>query len=417
MPVLFHADAAFLSGDRIVRDAAVLVDEQGVILDAGIFAEVTSRSEIPETRVHGFLLPGLINAHVHVELTALRGRIPGGEGFLPWLSHLIALRKHLTPEETKEATLRAAREITATGTACVGEVTNTEETTGALATAGLSGSIFHEVFGFDEHRLEKQVDELRHAHRARHASLPRSFSYSITPHTMYTTPHRVVVELMNHLEKRGELGSIHWLEHPAERAWLEGGTGPLASFYAERLGDSSFPAPHRYAKRVAKEAHILGPHCLLVHLTEATDEELAQVRDSNAPLVLCPRSNRFIENKLPPLDRMMRLGLRPSLGTDSLASNASLDLLTEARTLGEAFPDVPKEFLLSMLTAHGADALRRPGLGRIEKGAAPGVLLLSPQNREDESLLAKSPGDFAIHAKDPLRSWLVRKTKYSEIAL
>jgi cytosine/adenosine deaminase-related metal-dependent hydrolase len=111
-----------------------------------------------------------------------------------------------------------------------------------------------------------------------------------------------------------------------------------------------------------------------VHLTDARAEELAIVAEKGAPVVLCPRSNLHIEMKLPPLLAVRAAGLEASLGTDSLASNASLDVLAEAKALADRFPSVPAWELVKMATWNGARALDRNDLGRLAKGARPGVL-------------------------------------------
>jgi aminodeoxyfutalosine deaminase len=113
----------------------------------------------------------------------------------------------------------------------------------------------------------------------------------------------------------------------------------------------------------------------VVHLTDARPEELARVAAAGSPVVLCPRSNLHIELKLPPLLDILAAGIRPGLGTDSLASNASLDPLAEARALSQRFPSVPPATLLAMATGWGADALGFSKLlGRLEPGLFPGLL-------------------------------------------
>jgi aminodeoxyfutalosine deaminase len=89
--------------------------------------------------------------------------------------------------------------------------------------------------------------------------------------------------------------------------------------------------------------------------------------------VLCPRSNQYIGGSLPPLLEVLAAGLSPALGTDSLASNASLDVLAEARALCDHFPEVPAWQLVSMATGNGARALGRPDLGVLARGARPGL--------------------------------------------
>jgi cytosine/adenosine deaminase-related metal-dependent hydrolase len=130
---------------------------------------------------------------------------------------------------------------------------------------------------------------------------------------------------------------------------------------------------------------------------------MSLLRERNASVVLCPRSNLHIELKLPPLVMMRDAGLEPALGTDSLASNASLDVLAEARALHDRFPGVPARDLLQMATWNGARVLKRPDLGRIVKGAKPGIALVKGE------LGAADPCAFLLaHVKAP-RTWVARR--------
>src|SRR5258708_30991786 len=132
--------------------------------------------------------------------------------------------------------------------------------------------------------------------------------------------------------------------------------------------------PRRPVLDVADDLGLLEPDVLLVHLCEARPDELERIAKTRAPIVLCPRSNLFIQSKLPPLLAVREAGIAPALGTDSLASNLSLDVLAEARALRDRFPAVPVVELLQMATVNGARALGRPDLGRIAQGARPGLL-------------------------------------------
>src|SRR3954452_8136882 len=127
-----------------------------------------------------------------------------------------------------------------------------------------------------------------------------------------------------------------------------------------RFSLQGFPVPRRGPVDTAAALGLLAPDVLLVHLTDARPDELDRVAASGAPVVLCPRSNLFIEVKLPPLPEMLKAGIVPALGTDSLASNLSLDVLAEAKALTERFPEVPAATLFEMATWAGACALARP---------------------------------------------------------
>jgi cytosine/adenosine deaminase-related metal-dependent hydrolase len=201
---------------------------------------------------------------------------------------------------------------------------------------------------------------------------------------------------------RGRRVSIHLAEHAAERRALEHGDGPVADWIATRLKlsktEQAWPmeGPILFADRLG----LLDANFVLVHLTDARPEELAKVARVGASVVLCPRSNLFIETKLPPLLSMRSAGIEPGLGTDSLASNASLDVLAEARALADRFPDVSPRELVQMATWNGARALGKTDLGRIVPGSSPGLFAIAGD------LGAGDACAFALrHVKAP-RMWL-----------
>jgi cytosine/adenosine deaminase-related metal-dependent hydrolase len=145
---------------------------------------------------------------------------------------------------------------------------------------------------------------------------------------------------------------------------------------------------------------------LCVHLTDARNDELELVARREAVPVFCPRSNLYIETRLPPLIAARAAGLLPALGTDSLASNASLDVLAEARALADRFPGVPARELVRMATWQGARALGRPDLGRIARGARPGLIAIDGDPGSD-------PCAFVLKNVKAPRRWVVRRREAS----
>lgn len=141
--------------------------------------------------------------------------------------------------------------------------------------------------------------------------------------------------------------------------------------------------PKRPLFDLAADVGALRPGVLLVHLADARPDELARVASSGASAVLCPRSNLYIEGRLPPLLAVREAGIEAALGTDSLASNTSLDVLAEARALADRFPNVPKWELVKMATWNGARALGREDLGRLARGARPGVFAVEGELSDD----------------------------------
>lgn len=372
---IFHADHVLPGNERPLVDGAVVVDDDGTVRDLGKASEVLIRHAGAEiTRIRGALLPGLVNAHAHLELSALHGQVPGGRGFLPWVDGLIALRHELQAEEEAPAISRAVDEIARFGTVAVGEVTNTLAAVDALAERGIGGCIFHEVFGQDRVAVLQRVSGLRQELAERVPVWPTNdLSYAPAPHTLHTT-HEDAVRLLLELARSTEtVTSLHLAEHAAERLAIECGGGSLPDWFFARVRQR--PAWPKvplfdYADRVGA----LSSSVLLVHLVDARVDELARVAKVFAPVVLCPRSNLHIERRLPPLESVREAGIEAALGTDSLASNGSLDVLAEASVLHEHFPATPAWELVQMATWNGARALGRRDLGRFSKGARPGVL-------------------------------------------
>jgi cytosine/adenosine deaminase-related metal-dependent hydrolase len=375
-----HADT-LVTGDREpIADGAVVVDAAGVVVDVGPAGEILPRhAGVKVERLEGVVLPGLVNAHTHLELSALHAQVPGGAGFLPWVEGLIGARAELADGEADSAIEEAVRELGAAGTAAVGEVTNTLGAVRILSAAGFAGCVFHEAFGLRRGPVLDAIGELHHA-RDRSAEVWQEgdLAYAPAPHTLYTTHPDAVRALLALARERKARSSLHLAEHPGERRALERGDGPVVGWLEGRmkLADGEVTWPRRGPIDFAADLGALGPDVLLVHLTDASAEELGKVAASGAPVVLCPRSNLFIEVKLPPLLAIRAAGIEPALGTDSLASSASLDVLAEARALGDRFSTVPAWELLRMATWNGARALGRPDLGRIAIGARPGLFAI-----------------------------------------
>ena len=374
---ILHADHVLPGDAPPIADGAVVVDGQGTILDVGSAPSVLPRHAGAEViRVRGVVLPGLVNAHTHLELSAMRGKCAGGRGFIRWVDSLIAQRHEVHADEEAEALAAAIDELVRAGTVAVGEVTNSLAAVRPLAERGIAGCIFHEVFGQDRGAVLRRVEGLRAELDERLPSWPtRDLTYAPAPHTLYTTHEDAVRALLESASKHGAPTSLHLAEHAPERRAIESGDGPVPEWLFVRAKQRpAWPMLplFEYAERVGA----LAPSVLLVHLVEARADELARVAERGAPVVLCPRSNLHIEMKLPPLLAVRASGIDAALGTDSLASSASLDVLAESKALADRFPGVPAWELVRMATWNGARALGRPDLGRLARGARPGVLAI-----------------------------------------
>jgi aminodeoxyfutalosine deaminase len=391
--------------DAPIRGGGVVLDDRACVVDVGPESELRARHGSLRFDKHAaVLMPGLINAHTHLELSALRGRVPGGRGFAPWVDSFVQLRATAKPELDSEAIDAAVSELLGYGVVAVAEVCNQLWSSDALGSVPICASIFHEVFGMRSETAEV-MQGLAEQERAGRSSFPAHLRYALAPHTPYTLPPAALQRLVRLAADSGKRVSLHLAEHAAERAFLASGQGPFADWAAARgMSELDWQVPGLDAVRYADKLGLLGPQLIAVHLTDARPGELQLLADRGVRAVLCPRSNLYIEVKLPPLLDILRAGLKPGLGTDSLASNTSLDPLAEARALRKRFPTVPARTLLAMATSWGADVLGYGGvLGRLAVGRYPGVLAF-----EHTGAAPSDPASYVLDRETAPRSVLSR---------
>lgn len=347
------------TGETLLRDAAVMLDATG---------RVTAVEPAPGAPP-GLLMPGLVNAHTHLELSDLRGAVPGGDGLFAWVTALLRRRREPDPA----AMLAAAFEAREAGVAAVVDVGNTGASLPALAEAGLGGALLVEAIGLAPERWRVAFDT------AACLRPPPGLRVGVTAHA----PHSCAPELLRRA-LRGGPATVHCDEDPDEARVLGERAGPWAEFLAlrepewdARLGR----APSGTA--LLDDLGLLGPHLGLVHMVAAREADLDRAAAAGAGVVLCPRSNLFIGRALPPVPAMVERGIPLAIGTDSLASAPDLDPLAEAVVLARAFPRVPREVWARALTVNGARLAGDPKLGRLEVGRRPGVLHVAIPPTED----------------------------------
>lgn len=330
----------------------------------------------------GLLVPGLVNAHTHLELAFAQGKVPGGDGLPAWVGRVVQLERPARP-------VHDAFPLVGAGTAVVCDVSNGGDTALALNDAGLIGIVAHERLGFGQATLPE---------RLRLAAVPdRRVGRAVVrpaPHAVYSTPPELIAA-----SARPSLvpSTIHLGEDPAERRFTLHGDGPFAELL-DQLGVDWrwWPPPGCSPTMYLDQLGVLDHRLLLVHGVDLDDDDRALLALTHAPLCLCPRSNLQVGGRLPDVPALLSAGVRLALGTDSLASSPDYDVLAEIPPLARAFPRVPLERWLRMATSDGADALLHTEHGRIAIGTAPGLLLL--QVDDPRALLEAAPP----------RSWRVR---------
>jgi len=304
----------------------------------------------------GVIMPGLVNAHTHLSLSALFGKIEMGEGFLTWVRKLVEVRRCLPPDAATAAMEAAVNRLRETGVALVGEFGPHIPIAPALAAAGVSGTIWLEFLGNEQDLppLLPPVGEI-------------DFSYAgHAPHTASPSFLRHIKEADRRLGRRF---SLHLAESEEEMEFLATGKGEWADFLKEMGRDfSDWGCWGRRPVELAAQLGLLDGDTLCVHCLLVAPGEVQLLARSGSHLCLCPRSNWNLHRRLPEIPAFLKAGLAPALGTDSLASTESLSMFDEMRFVAGRYPTLSPDTILAMATVNGARALGRFDLGTISPG-------------------------------------------------
>jgi aminodeoxyfutalosine deaminase len=305
---------------------------------------------VPEQRV---ILPALVNAHTHLELSWLAGAVPPAEAMPLWAERLIAARGSAVRDPV-EPIIAAIAECRASGTALVGDVTNTLAAYEPIADSLLSACVFREVLGFRSDdpasivaAVRNQLEGLTPSARLRP---------SIVPHAPYSVSPRLLAEVAG--ASGGRIVSVHLGESADECEFLAEGTGRWRALL-ERLGawNSAWVPPACGPVQYLARFGLVNDRLLAVHGVYLEDRELELLAAAGATVVACPRSNRWTGSGDPPIERFYGAGVRVAVGTDSLASVADLNVFQELAAMRALAPRVPARHLLETATRSGADAL------------------------------------------------------------
>ena len=306
------------------------------------------------------ILPGLVNAHTHLELSWLRGRVPPGGDFLTWVGHLMRARTSFESADdpvAMAAVREAVDEMRTTGTVAVGDISNALVTPAVLAEMWMPGVVFHELTGFRDGDGRAAVA----GSRARRAALSSSAVRVVTaPHAPFSVSPELFLAIRDEAREASRpLTSVHVAESAAEVQLLRDGTGPWRD-RLEALGvwRPDWAPPGTGPGDYLCDLGVIDAGTLVVHGVQLRDDELARVAACGATLVTCPRSNMWVGAGAPPLDRFFASGVAMAVGTDSLASAPDLNMFSELAELHRLAPGVAPRRLIEAATLGGAAALQ-----------------------------------------------------------
>lgn len=344
-----------------------------VTIDAGRIVSVEQESPGDAADLGSVaILPALVNAHTHLELSYLHRHIPQGERFLDWIRALMAARRDY-PDPADPRILDAARsaldQARASGTGLMGEVSNTLVTVPLLRDAGVAARVFYELLGFNAADPARRVADARR--RIGEAAPDRNVRISLAPHAPYSVSPELFSAIRSDLDAHGgDISTVHLGESVEEVEFMRKGTGPWRTML-EELGvwADTWRAPGTSPVSYLVDLGFLDRSVLAVHGVQFDGEDLSHLASLSMTIVSCPRSNRYVGVGSPPIEAFYAMDVEVAFGTDSLASAPDLNLFAEVAEARRLAPRVPARRLLESATLVGARALGfESEFGSIEAG-------------------------------------------------
>jgi cytosine/adenosine deaminase-related metal-dependent hydrolase len=339
----------------VIRDGAVAVGD-GRILAVGSASSI--RAQFTGARVEscqGVLLPGLVNAHIHLELSAYH-HIPHpapDETFCDWIRSLLQLRQEggIEPEEVARAARNMLQQQHDAGVLLLLDIGNVLPSSPTTMSPVVQVSFLLELLGPTAKAEEQVLD--------RASSLPDSVA--AIPHASYSTTPGIMTALKQRADRLQHIFSLHVAESADEVELLQSGQGCFRGFLEERgAWENIFPCPGMDGHGTVEYLEQLGlldANLLCVHCVHVSEKEVQMLAAQGCRVCLCPGSNRFLGVGVAPLEMMLAHQLLPALGTDSIASNEELDLWREMQILREDHPGVAPAAVLAMATLGGVQAM------------------------------------------------------------
>ena len=365
-----------------IEGGAIAV-ENGLIAAVGTVQELRSAYAAPVTDLpECVIMPGLVNAHTHLELTHFPAwKVRKELDYLPkryveWVQQVVKIKRALQPGDLEHSVREGMRLCLESGTTAVGDILSDFSLVPLFLDTPLSGRLFLEAIGHEPTHCQSVVERIETLlHGMQGTLLP-----GISPHTPHTVSKELFKALQALSEKLSVPKAVHLSETADEASFMHDTTGAIADLlYPMAQWEQYLPHPMRTTStHFLDDLGVLDPSTLAVHAVHVTPDDVALLKARGVSVVLCPRSNDRLFVGCAPHRLLKSAGVPLALGTDSLASNDSLSLWDEMRFLQQIAPEVftPEE-LLTMATMGGARALQiGSSTGSLETGKRADFLVM-----------------------------------------
>jgi len=366
------------------EDKVLIFNENGNFIECVDLKE--AGADIQE--YEGLLSPGFVNAHCHLELSHLKNVIPAHTGLQEFVKQIVALRK-VEEHIIADAIEKAEDEMFQNGIVAVGDICNTLDTLDQKIKHRIAYYSFVELYDLDPTRAHDKIIAGLDIQNTFQENCIRA---SLVPHAPYSVSYNLWKLLTEHFESHTI--TMHNQETKDENDFFQTKTGSFLGMYErtkvsldffEATGLSSVRSVLPYFKNAHRS--------ILVHnsFTSVEDIQAVQKEMPNSFWCICANANQYIEQTMPPIELLRSQKVNIVMGTDSYASNWSLNMLDEIRTIQNHLPQIPLEELLGWATINGAKALQMDkGLGSFEKGKKPGIVLIEGLSNENKIIESTS---------------------------
>ena len=379
----FSAQYIYSNSGPPIKRGIICTQDDGTIVDIEDSGGRLSERHSVEF-LNGIIVPGFVNCHCHLELSFLKNEIQAGHGLADFLMQVNTTRNSVL-KDINQAIKEADDEMFNAGIVLCADICNSAATFSIKKESRIRYISLLEVFGIDSARAEIRMNEiLELAKTAKRLELPNW----IVPHAVYSIS-LALFRLIKDNTVSNKISSIHFMESHQEEILLKTHSGPLMESYKKFLPSvADMDIPDNHINAVINEISSSG-NLMLVHNTFVREEHIKKLKGrADLYWCLCPDSNLYIEQKMPPVDLLQSEGCNIVIGTDSLSSNTSLSILEELKTIQLHFPAIGLETLISWATINGAKALgEEVQFGSIESGKKPGLVLLKNADLVNQKLL------------------------------
>jgi 5-methylthioadenosine/S-adenosylhomocysteine deaminase len=313
------------------EEGAVAVAGDSIV---GVGSRVEVEAQFPGASREDFgeaaIIPGLVNCHSHLELTAMRGYLEDVEGdFFAWLRKLtIARMTRMTADDLRVSATWGAVEAARAGVTCLGDACSTGEASmRALSDVALRGIVYQEAIHPDERVAGEMLSKLKNEVARLREMENKLVRVGVSPHAPYTMSEKLLLGITDYALAENLPLMIHAAESAAEDELLKHGRGAFAESYAAR--GIEWRSPRLSPIQYLSTRGVLKTRPLLAHCVRVDAADIETIREARAAVAHCPKSNLKLGHGHAPFVQM--LNLRRGFGSDSVASNNTCDILEEAR--------------------------------------------------------------------------------------